>query len=56
MLELDEDEYFDIFPVFCTANIPGRYLCMAHDIPVVNSLHNILVLKDFSYGRPQPGE
>lgn len=22
MMELDEGEYFDIFPVFCTANIP----------------------------------
>jgi hypothetical protein len=22
MLELGEDEYFDIFPVFCAANIP----------------------------------
>jgi len=22
MLELDKDEYFDIFPVFYTANIP----------------------------------
>jgi hypothetical protein len=33
MPELDEDdEYFDVSPVFCTAISLRRYLCIAHDI------------------------
>jgi len=47
MFELDEDECFDIFPVFCAANIPVEVSLYGPLHPVVNSLQNILVLKDF---------